>query len=123
MSLFLHFGVMDLLYCLFTCIMVVVSVFCSPSGRGLVYHIEPVTGALAVTHELQVPSKDYPDASATGGAITCLAWTPDECAIVAAWSKGGVAVWSVFGALLFCSLQSDYGLVSLFTLRELLESI
>ena len=73
------------------------------------YHIEPATGALTATHELQVPSKEYPDAGTVGGAICKLAWTPDECAIVGAWSKGGLAVWSVFGALLFCSLQSDYG--------------
>ena len=49
------------------------------------------------------------DASLVGGAISKLAWTPDECAIIAAWSKGGIAVWSVFGALLFCSLKTNYG--------------
>lgn len=73
------------------------------------YQIEPATGALAVTHELAVPCKEYPDAGLVGGSICKLAWTPDECAIVAAWGKGGIAVWSVFGALLFCSLQSNYG--------------
>lgn len=52
---------------------------------------------------------NFLDAGVVGGAIYKLAWTPDECAIVAAWSKGGIAVWSVFGALLYCSLQNNSG--------------
>ena len=48
---------------------------------------------------------------ATGG-IQCLSWTPDGCAIAVAWSwacHGGLAVWSVFGSLLMCTLGGDYG--------------
>lgn len=40
----------------------------------------------------------------------CLRWTPDSCAIALAWSGGGVAIWSTFGALLLCTLKWDYGL-------------
>ena len=42
------------------------------------------------------------------GTVTSLAWTPDGCALAMTWSKGGIAVWSVFGALLTCTLQSDF---------------
>ena len=48
---------------------------------------------------------------ATGG-VQCLSWTPDGCAIAVAWSwtcHGGLAVWSVFGSLLMCTLGGDYG--------------
>lgn len=52
-------------------------------------------------------SKDYPGCP---GAVDRVLWTPDGCALVASWSKGGIAMWSTFGALLMCSLGWDYGL-------------
>ncbi|XP_067944083.1 guanine nucleotide exchange factor subunit RIC1-like isoform X2 [Watersipora subatra] len=85
-------------------------VFGCASGKGMVYHIDPATGALLLSHQLCVSTKEYPDAGLVGGPITRLAWTPDECAIIAAWSKGGIAVWSAFGALLFSSLKASYGI-------------
>ena len=30
------------------------------SGKGVVYHIDPVTGALVVSHLLAVSTKEYP---------------------------------------------------------------
>lgn len=30
--------------------------------------------------------------------------------MAASWSRGGIALWSTFGALLMCSLGWDYGL-------------
>ncbi|XP_013407525.1 RAB6A-GEF complex partner protein 1 [Lingula anatina] len=80
------------------------------NGEGMVYSIDEITGALQVSHRLAVSSKDYPDASHVVGSMTHIKWTPDGCALAAAWENGGFAVWSVFGALLFCSLGGDYGL-------------
>ena len=30
------------------------------SGKGQVYHIDPATGALVLSHELSVSTKEYP---------------------------------------------------------------
>lgn len=37
-------------------------------------------------------------------------WSPDSCVLAMCWKSGGVSLWSVFGALLMCSLAWDYGL-------------
>ncbi|KAL0870010.1 hypothetical protein ABMA27_006189 [Loxostege sticticalis] len=37
-------------------------------------------------------------------------WTADGRAVAVSWERGGVSVWSTFGALLMCSLAWDYGL-------------
>lgn len=60
-----------------------------------------------MSHNCVLSSKDYPGYP---GAVDNVLWTPDGCAVVASWSKGGIAMWSTFGALLMCSLGWDYGL-------------
>lgn len=55
-----------------------------------------------------LPLSFFPEQDKKAGTVTSLAWTPDGCAMAMTWSKGGVAVWSVFGALLTCTLQSDF---------------
>ena len=62
---------------------------------------------MEVSHNCILSSKDYPG---DPGAIRQVLWTPDGCALVAAWEKGGIAMWSTFGSLLMCSLGWDYGL-------------
>lgn len=82
-------------------------VFGCDSGAGMAFSIDTSTGSLQLSHRLLVASKDYPDArQTTTGALMLVKATPDECAIIGAWEKGGIALWSVFGSLLFCSLQS-----------------
>lgn len=65
------------------------------------------TGGLEVSHNCILSSKDYPGCP---GAVGEILWTPDGCALVAAWKQGGIGMWSTFGALLMCSLGWDYGL-------------
>ncbi|XP_078352736.1 guanine nucleotide exchange factor subunit RIC1-like isoform X2 [Oculina patagonica] len=82
------------------------------NGESLVYGFDDLTGGLQLSHRLILSSKDYPDAVQATGGIQCLSWTPDGCAIAVAWSwacHGGLAVWSVFGSLLMCTLGGDYG--------------
>lgn len=82
------------------------------NGECLVYGFDDITGALQLSHRLVLSSKDYPDTIQTTGGVQCLSWTPDGCAIAVAWSwacHGGLAVWSVFGSLLMCTLGGDYG--------------
>lgn len=70
------------------------------------YAIDELTGGLAISHKLILPSRDYPGCP---GAVTCLRWTPDGTTLAMAWGKGGFSVWSTFGAMIMCSLCWDYG--------------
>lgn len=60
-----------------------------------------------MSHTCVLSSKDYPGHP---GKVTQVRWTPDGCAMAAAWSKGGIGLWSTFGALLMCTLAWDYGI-------------
>ncbi|CAH0551725.1 unnamed protein product [Brassicogethes aeneus] len=77
------------------------------NSECVVYCVDESTGGLEVSHNCVLGSKDYPGCP---GAVGQVRWTPDGCALVAAWEKGGLAMWSTFGALLMCSLGWDYGL-------------
>ncbi|RZF41581.1 hypothetical protein LSTR_LSTR000295 [Laodelphax striatellus] len=80
--------------------------------QAVVYEIDEVSGGLELTHELVVPAQVYVVGGGGGGvgAVTCLRWTPDGCAMAMAWANGGFSLWSTFGSLLVCSLAWDYGL-------------
>lgn len=39
-------------------------------------------------------------------AVENLCFSPDGHVLAASWVGGGLAVWSVFGSLLFCTLDS-----------------
>jgi len=38
------------------------------------------------------------------GNVSCMQWTPDETALCVAWDKRGLAVWSIYGCRLFCTI-------------------
>lgn len=71
------------------------------------YVIDDLTGGLELSHRLVLSAKDFPGSP---GHVSELKWTPDGCAIMMAWSNGGISLWSTFGSLLMCSLGWDYGL-------------
>ena len=48
------------------------------------------------------------DAGGVSGPIRCMRWTPDGTALAVAWQNGGLSLWSVYGALLLCTLGGDY---------------
>ncbi|KAG5887614.1 hypothetical protein JTB14_002623 [Gonioctena quinquepunctata] len=77
------------------------------NSECVVYCVDESTGGLEISHNCVLSSKDYPGCP---GTVSNVLWTPDGCALVASWSKGGIAMWSTFGALLMCSLGWDYGL-------------
>ncbi|KAL1501674.1 hypothetical protein ABEB36_006962 [Hypothenemus hampei] len=77
------------------------------NAECIVYYVDDSTGGLEVSHNCLLGSKDYPGCP---GSVQDVLWTPDGSALVASWSKGGIAMWSTFGALLVCSLGWDYGL-------------
>ncbi len=51
----------------------------------------------------------FVDGCQAAGPISTITWTPDGCALACAWRHGGLALWSVFGALLMCTFSGDYG--------------
>jgi len=77
------------------------------SSQAVVYCIDESTGGLEVSHYIILSTKDYPGSP---GCVQGIKWTPDGCAMAVSWQKGGVSLWSTFGALLMCTLGWDYGL-------------
>ncbi|KAL1129706.1 hypothetical protein AAG570_012650 [Ranatra chinensis] len=77
------------------------------NSQSVVYSVDETTGGLIVSHKLIIPGQVYPGPI---GAVYCMRWGPDSCALAVAWSTGGISLWSTFGALLMCSLAWDYGL-------------
>ncbi|XP_038068678.1 guanine nucleotide exchange factor subunit RIC1-like [Patiria miniata] len=80
------------------------------NGQGVVFTVDEVTGALLLSHRLTLSSSDFPDGCQAAGPVSLVKWTPDGCALACAWRQGGLALWSVFGALLMCTFSGDYGL-------------
>ncbi|KAJ2948608.1 hypothetical protein O0L34_g7862 [Tuta absoluta] len=72
-----------------------------------VFTIDEVTGGLELSHTMMLSSKDFPG---DPGPVKCMRWTSDGRAVAVSWERGGVSVWSTFGALLMCTLAWDYGL-------------
>ncbi|KAH8034830.1 hypothetical protein HPB51_003117 [Rhipicephalus microplus] len=77
------------------------------SGQGAVFYLDEASGQFVASHKLCLSPKDFPESGA--GAVSQLQWTPDGCALVLAWARGGFSLWSVFGSLLACSLNWDGG--------------
>lgn len=71
------------------------------------YVIDDLTGGLELSHTIELSAKDFPGLP---GSVREMKWTPDGCAVILAWSKGGISLWSTFGTMLMCSLGWDYGL-------------
>lgn len=77
------------------------------SSQAAVYIIDDLTGGLELSHTIELSAKDFPGSP---GSVREMKWTPDGCAVMLSWSKGGISLWSTFGAMLMCSLGWDYGL-------------
>lgn len=77
------------------------------SSQAAVYTIDDLTGGLELSHTIELSAKDFPGSP---GSVREMKWTPDGCAVILSWSKGGISLWSTFGAMLMCSLGWDYGL-------------
>ncbi|RWS30037.1 RIC1-like protein [Leptotrombidium deliense] len=78
------------------------------NSEGLLCCIDEVTSSVLITHRLHLSSSSFPNASETAGSMCCMQFSPDSTVLATSWQKGGFALWSVFGALLTCSLSWDY---------------
>ncbi|XP_015789776.1 guanine nucleotide exchange factor subunit Rich [Tetranychus urticae] len=81
------------------------------NAEGLLCCVDDVNASVLISHRLMLSPSSFPNASSTAGPMCCVQWSPDSNVIATSWEKGGFALWSVFGALLACSLSWDYGIV------------
>lgn len=77
------------------------------SSKVIVCNIEEPHSSLIVNHKLELTTSRFPNLGVDFGSITSMRYSPDSFVLATAWEAGGFAIWSVFGSLLFCSLQWD----------------
>uniref|UniRef100_A0A0F7Z535 Guanine nucleotide exchange factor subunit RIC1 n=1 Tax=Crotalus adamanteus TaxID=8729 RepID=A0A0F7Z535_CROAD len=78
------------------------------NGSVQVYTIDHSTGAMQLSHKLELTPKQYPDIWNKTGAVKLIRWSPDNCVVMVTWECGGLSLWSVFGAHLICTLGGDF---------------
>uniref|UniRef100_A0A8C0Q3D1 Guanine nucleotide exchange factor subunit RIC1 n=1 Tax=Canis lupus familiaris TaxID=9615 RepID=A0A8C0Q3D1_CANLF len=78
------------------------------SGTVQVYTIDNTTGAMLLSHKLELTAKQYPDIWNKTGAVKLVKWSPDNSVVIVTWENGGLSLWSVFGAQLICTLGGDF---------------
>lgn len=78
------------------------------SGSVLIYMIDTTTGFMQLSHKLELTPKHYPDIYNKTGPVKLLCWSPDYSVVMVTWECGGLSLWSVFGAHLFCTLGEDF---------------
>nr|XP_060466194.1 guanine nucleotide exchange factor subunit RIC1 isoform X3 [Panthera onca] len=78
------------------------------SGSVQVYTIDNTTGAMLLSHKLELTAKQYPDIWNKTGAVKLVRWSPDNSVVIVTWENGGLSLWSVFGAQLICTLGGDF---------------
>uniref|UniRef100_A0A2K6F0S0 Protein RIC1 homolog n=1 Tax=Propithecus coquereli TaxID=379532 RepID=A0A2K6F0S0_PROCO len=77
-------------------------------GSVQVYTIDSTTGAMLLSHKLELTAKQYPDIWNKTGAVKLIRWSPDNSVVIVTWEYGGLSLWSVFGAQLICTLGGDF---------------
>ncbi|KAM0932418.1 putative transcription factor WD40-like family [Dioscorea sansibarensis] len=70
--------------------------------RGVVELYDLVEG---VSHIRTVSVYDWGYSMEDTGPVSCIAWTPDNCAFAVGWKFRGLAVWSVSGCRLMCTIR------------------
>ncbi|XP_075416009.1 guanine nucleotide exchange factor subunit RIC1 isoform X2 [Tenrec ecaudatus] len=91
------------------------------SGSVQVYTIDNTTGAMLLSHKLELTAKQYPDIWNKTGAVKLIRWSPDSSVVTVTWDYGGLSLWSVFGAQLVCTLGGDFAYRSDGTKKEPLQ--
>ncbi|XP_062905255.1 guanine nucleotide exchange factor subunit RIC1 isoform X1 [Mobula hypostoma] len=78
------------------------------NGSVLVYSMDTTTGSMQLSHKFELTPKHYPDIWNKTGAVKLVKWSPDWSVAMVTWECGGLSLWSVFGAHLFCTLGGDF---------------
>ncbi|XP_033103586.1 RAB6A-GEF complex partner protein 1-like [Anneissia japonica] len=80
------------------------------NGQGIVYTVDEITGGMLLSHHITLSTHDYPEGCQALGPVAMMKWTPDGCALAMSWKKGGLSMWSTFGAKLLCTVGGEYGM-------------
>lgn len=72
------------------------------SSRGVV---ELYDLAESVSHLRTISLYDWGYSMEDTGPVSCIAWTPDNCAFAVGWKFRGLSVWSVSGCRLMCTIR------------------
>lgn len=84
--------------------------FGKENGAVDVFGVDDTTGAWSLSHTLQFTRQQFPETGVRLGAVQCMEWSfGDRMVIAVSWRNGGLSLWSVFGALLLCSLGDQPG--------------
>lgn len=75
------------------------------NSEVIVCNIEESNSSLVVNHKLSLNAGEFPNMTLDLGSVKCMRYSPDSFALATAWENGHFAIWSVFGSLLFSSLQ------------------
>lgn len=80
------------------------------NSKGILCITDDENCTLIITHHLILPSNSIPDCIMDSiGSMNTLSWSPDSMVLASSWQYGGLALWSVFGSLLMCTLSWEYG--------------
>ncbi|XP_008785301.1 guanine nucleotide exchange factor subunit RIC1-like isoform X2 [Phoenix dactylifera] len=77
----------------------ILAVGCS---RGVVELYDLADGAM---HLRTISLYDWGYSMEDTGPVTCIAWTPDNCAFAVGWKFRGLTVWSTSGCRLMCTIR------------------
>ncbi|XP_048834851.1 guanine nucleotide exchange factor subunit RIC1-like [Brienomyrus brachyistius] len=78
------------------------------SGSVLLYSLDGATGSMQLSHKLELTPKRHPDVWNKTGPVKLVRWSPDCSVVMVTWERGGLSLWSVFGAQLVCTLSQDF---------------
>lgn len=75
------------------------------SSKVVVCNIDESDSIPVVNHILELDASKIPHDPTTLGPIKAMSYSPDNAALAVSWHGGDISIWSVFGSLLYCSLQ------------------
>ncbi|KAM3172254.1 hypothetical protein ACTXT7_014931 [Hymenolepis weldensis] len=76
----------------------------SSNGQITSYHLDEMSNALVTSQKFHLPDPVRHGIDKMPGAVKTISWSPDGYCLAAAWSPHGMALWSVFGSLLYSTL-------------------
>lgn len=74
-------------------------------SRTVVCNIGDSNISLVINHVLKLDNHKQTNTVSKLGKVACLQYSPDDYAIAISWEGGDLALWTVFGSLLFCTSQ------------------
>ncbi|KAM7542855.1 hypothetical protein Aperf_G00000002223 [Anoplocephala perfoliata] len=74
------------------------------NGDIILYHLDEMSNTLVISQNFRLPDPVRCGIDKMPGGVKAMAWSPDGYCLAVAWSTHGMALWSVFGSLLYSTL-------------------